>query len=403
MVKSISSQLKILKRGVNEILPEGGLKQKLLYSKNNKKPLRIKLGADPTAPDLHLGHLVILRKLKQFQELGHKVVIIIGGFTARIGDPSGRSKVRPSLTEIEIKKNAKTYLDQVGKVLDLKKTEITNNKDWLSKLKLKELLNIFSRFTLNQILAREDFKNRLKNKQEIFFHELLYPLMQGYDSVQVKADIEMGGTDQKFNLLIGRDMQQIFGQHPQAVMTMPLIEGTDGKKKMSKSYGNYIALNDSPEEKYGKIMSLPDDLMLKYFLLLTSISEDQIGKYKRELKTKKTNPRDLKMKLAFEIVKEIDGKEKAKKAQDHFVRIFQKRTIPKDIFAIETTKKDVDLASLLVKNKIVSSKSELRRLIKQKGVKINSKTINTEKIFLLEKENILQIGKRRFYKIIRKQ
>ncbi len=402
MPKSVKSQLKILERGIDESLPKGALEQKLLYSKKSKKPLRIKLGADPTAPDLHLGHLVILRKLKRFQDLGHKIVIIIGGFTALIGDPSGRNKVRPPLSEKQIKANAKTYLAQVGKVLDLKKTEIVNNKDWLAKLSLKDLLNIFSKFTLNQILAREDFKKRLASKQEIFFHELLYPILQGYDSVQVKADIEMGGTDQKFNLLVGRDMQEIFGQYPQAIITMPLIEGTDGVKKMSKSYGNYIALNDPPEEKYGKIMSLPDNLMPKYFLLLTDISQEQIEKYKKDLKANKINPRDLKMKLAFEIVKEIDGKDKAKKAQEHFVNVFQKRTIPKNIQILKTTKKDINLASLLVENKIMPSKSELRRLIKQEGVKINGQTINTEKVLLLEKENIVQIGKRRFYKIVRK-
>lgn len=399
---SLEKELKILSSKAEDILPHNSLEEKLVLARKEKRPLRIKLGVDPTAPDLHLGHLVILRKLKEFQDFGHRVVIIIGDFTAQIGDPSGRNKVRPPLSKKEIKKNTKTYLEQIGKVLDLRKIEITMNGKWLRKLSLESLIRLMSKFTVAQILARDDFRNRFDNKTEIFLHELIYPILQGYDSKAVRADIEMGGTDQKFNLLVGRDIQEIFNLPPQAVMTMPLIEGTDGKRKMSKSYGNYIAFNERPEDKYGKIMSVPDSLILKYFRLLTNISEKSLKKYERLLKSGRINPKELKMKLAFDIVSNLDGENPARKARKYFVDTFQKGIIPRGIPILISNSATVNLPALLVENGVLSSKSEARRIITQGGIKIDGDIIGRENVKLSKKEALLQVGKRRFFKILRK-
>jgi len=407
---SLEKELKILSENVEEIIPSFGLKEKLELAKKEKRPLRIKFGADPTAPDLHLGHLVILKKLKEFQDFGHQVIIIIGDFTAQIGDPSGRKKTRPQLSEKEVKKNAETYLAQLGKVLDLKKLKVFFNSEWFKKMKLKEVIEIASLFSVAQILEREDFKERYKNQIEIKLHEFLYPLMQGYDSLKVKADIEIGGTDQKFNMLVGRFLQEAKKLPAQVVMTMPLLEGIDGKRKMSKSYGNYIGIYEKPEEIYGKTMKLPDKLIIKYLKLLSSFSKKEIESFEASLKKEKIHPKDLKAKLAFDIVAQLYGKKLAKKAQDYFITAFCRKEIPKEIPEIEVASQKINLPEVLTKEKIFSSKSEVKRLIKQKAIKIlekkGKKTVaNPLESFEVsfKKELILKIGKKRFLKFIFKK
>jgi len=406
-MKNLEKQLKILSENVEEIIPTSGLKEKLILAKKEKRPLIVKFGADPTAPDLHLGHMVILKKLKKFQEFGHQVIIIIGDFTAKIGDPSGRKKTRPQLSDKEIKKNAQTYLNQLSKILNLKKVKVFFNSQWFSKMKLKEIIEITSLFSVAQILEREDFKERYQNQIEIKLHEFLYPLMQGYDSLKIKSDIEIGGTDQKFNMLVGRFLQQAKKMPPQIVMTMPLIEGTDGKKKMSKSYGNYIGIFEKPQEIYGKIMKLPDDLMIKYFRLLSDFSKKEIENFKKNLEEGKIHPKNLKEKLAFDIVRQLYGNNLAKKARNYFVTAFQKREIPEEIPEIKISSPKINLPEILTRKKILPSKSEVKRLINQKAIKIlekkGSKTIEIPvKTFQisLKKNTVLKIGKKRFLKLI---
>jgi len=405
-MKEIEKELKILSRNCEKIIPLNGLKEKLLLSKKEKRPLKIKFGADPSAPDLHLGHLVILRKLKEFQDLGHQIIIIIGDFTAQIGDPSGRKKTRPQLLEKEVKENAKTYLDQLGKVLDLKKTKVLFNSQWFSQMKLKEVIELASYFSVAQILERDDFKERFKNQIEIKLHEFLYPLLQGYDSLITEADIEVGGTDQEFNMLVGRFLQQAKGKPAQIIITMPLIEGLDGKRKMSKSYGNYIGIYEEPREIYGKVMSLPDKLMIKYFRLLTDFSEKEIKNFEEGLKKGKIHPRNLKAKLAFEIVKEIWGKKEAQKAQDWFESVFQKKEIPKEIEEIEVSSEKINLPKFLAEKKILPSRSEVKRLISQGAIKILEEKENKRieipvKTFEIsfKKDLVLKIGKKKFLKL----
>ena len=406
-MKNLEKQLKILSENVEEIIPTSGLKEKLILAKKEKRPLIVKFGADPTAPDLHLGHMVVLKKLKKFQEFGHQVIIIIGDFTAKIGDPSGRKKTRPQLSDKEIKKNAQTYLNQLSKILNLKKVKVFFNSQWFSKMKLKEIIEITSLFSVAQILEREDFKERYQNQIEIKLHEFLYPLMQGYDSLKIKSDIEIGGTDQKFNMLVGRFLQQAKKMPPQIVMTMPLIEGTDGKKKMSKSYGNYIGIFEKPQEIYGKIMKLPDDLMIKYFRLLSDFSKKEIENFKKNLEEGKIHPKNLKEKLAFDIVRQLYGNNLAKKARNYFVTAFQKREIPEEIPEIKISSPKINLPEILTRKKILPSKSEVKRLINQKAIKIlekkGSKTIEIPvKTFQisLKKNTVLKIGKKRFLKLI---
>jgi len=406
-MKNLEKQLKILSENVEEIIPTSGLKEKLILAKKEKRPLIVKFGADPTAPDLHLGHMVILKKLKKFQEFGHQVIIIIGDFTAKIGDPSGRKKTRPQLSDKEIKKNAQTYLNQLSKILNLKKVKVFFNSQWFSKMKLKEIIEITSLFSVAQILEREDFKERYQNQIEIKLHEFLYPLMQGYDSLKIKSDIEIGGTDQKFNMLVGRFLQQAKKMPPQIVMTMPLIEGTDGKKKMSKSYGNYIGIFEKPQEIYGKIMKLPDNLMIKYFRLLSDFSKKEIENFKKNLEEGKIHPKNLKEKLAFDIVRQLYGNNLAKKARNYFVTAFQKREIPEEIPEIKISSPKINLPEILTRKKILPSKSEVKRLINQKAIKIlekkGSKTIEIPvKTFQisLKKNTVLKIGKKKFLKLI---
>lgn len=390
----IEEQLNILKKGVFEILPENSLREKLEISEKEKRPLRVKLGVDPTSKDLHLGHAVVLRKLKQFQDFGHKVVLIIGDFTALIGDPSGRSKTRPALLEKEIKENAKTYYTQAKKILDSSKTEVRYNSEWLKKIDLREMLKLMSTMTAAQMLEREDFKERFKAGNEIYLHEFLYPFMQGYDSVAVKADVEMGGSDQKFNLLVGRDIQQFYGQPAQATLTMPILEGLDGKMKMSKSLGNYIGLTDKPEMMFGKVMSINDNLIGRYCdFCIDVLLADSIKLIK--------NPRDAKLRLSYEIVKIYHGEEMAKFAQDSFIKTFSQKETPSDIETITLSFKNEPLFKILPQlDKSIKSNSSSQNLVMAGGVDIDDKKAK-DPFMVLEKgkEYIIKIGKKFFVKV----
>uniref|UniRef100_A0A832MMP7 Tyrosine--tRNA ligase n=1 Tax=Pseudothermotoga hypogea TaxID=57487 RepID=A0A832MMP7_9THEM len=393
-------QLQILKRNVVDLVDEEELLDKL----KRKKRLRVKLGVDPSRPDLHLGHAVVLFKLKQFQELGHQVVLIIGDFTAQIGDPSGRDSTRPMLSEEEVKQNAKTYQEQAFKILDREKTEVHFNSEWLGKMSFADVIKLASKYTVARMLERDDFAKRYKENVPISIAEFLYPLAQAQDSVAIEADVELGGTDQYFNLLVGRHIQQQVGQEPQIVMTMPIIEGTDGKLKMSKSYGNYIAFNDPPSEMFGKLMSIPDWLIVKYMRLLTNISEEEIEEYERSMKEGKINPRDVKMRLAFEITKFFHGEDEAKQAQEGFIKVFSKRELPEDMPTVHLDTDGVELVELLVKLNVAESRSEAKRLIQQGGVKLDGEKItDIHAQITLDSEKILKVGKRHFFRLVRKQ
>ncbi len=374
----------LLKKGVEEVILKENLEKKL---KAGKK-LRIKLGIDPTASILHLGHLVLLRKLKEFQNLGHKIVLIIGDFTATIGDPSGRNKTRPPLTEKKVKKNAQDYLNQINKILEVKKTEIYQNSQWFKKLSLKKLLKILSLISLQQIIERNDFQERIKKEESLRLHEILYPLLQAYDSVMIKADLEVGGNDQKFNLLMGRQLMEKLNLEPQDILTVPLLEGLDGQKKMSKSYQNYIALNEPPQEMFNKIMALPDSLIEKYFHLLTD-----------KTMPKNLHLRDAKLLLAEEIIKQLYQEKITQKAKENWIKTFSKKELPQEAPLIKLKTKQIKLLDLLLKAGI-KSKSEAKRLIFQKAIEINGKIKNDPYLTLqLKGEEILKIGKKKFFKI----
>ncbi|AGF53917.1 tyrosyl-tRNA synthetase [Clostridium saccharoperbutylacetonicum] len=396
---NIDEQIKIIMKGADEIIGLDFLKDKLMKANANKQPLIVKLGLDPSAPDIHLGHTVVLRKMKQIQDLGHKVVIIIGDFTGKIGDPTGKAKGRKALTTEQVLENAKTYEEQIFKVLDRDKTEVRFNSEWLSKLSFEETIKLASTMTVARMLEREEFKKRFDNQIPISVHEFFYPLMQGYDSVSIHADIELGGTDQRFNVLMGRMLQKEYGQEPQTTIFMPLLEGIDGKEKMSKSLGNYIGIDEKAEAMYEKAMMIPDELIIKYFNLVTDIYPDEIQKLKNNLDNNNINPRDVKMKLAKEIVKLYHGEDKAEKAEERFKSIFQKGQIPKDIETVIASKENFDLAEILVSNNIVKSKNEVRRLAAQGGIKINNNTVYSIINVTIDEEMIIQVGKRKFIKI----
>ena len=393
-------QFRLIKHGVAELLPEEEFQKKLEKSVATNTPLKIKLGLDPTAPDIHLGHTVVLRKLKLFQELGHKVIIIIGDFTASIGDPSGKSATRPPLAPEQIVENAKTYQEQIFKVLDPEKTEIRYNSEWLSKLGFADVLRLAARSTVAQMLERNDFHNRYTEGKPIGIHEFLYPLMQGYDSVALESDVEFGGTDQTFNLLMGRQLQETEGQRPQTIITMPILEGLDGVQKMSKSLGNYIGVSEDPKEMYGKAMSIPDELMMRYFMLVTDMSIEEQEELAKKLESGGAHPRDTKMNLAFTIVELFHGKEAAEYAQGEFVRVFQKRDMPTEIPVYEYKEEDknVYLPQFLTTTGLTTSNSEARRSIQQGAVKVNGEKYQEENL-LLEQEMILQVGKRKFIQV----
>ena len=399
-MKSVEEQLKIIKKGTLDIINEEELIKKLEKSINNNNPLKIKLGLDPSAPDIHLGHTVILRKLKQLQDLGHEIIIIIGDFTGKIGDPTGKSKMRKSLSDEEVLQNAKTYEEQVFKILDKEKTTIKFNSEWLSKLTFEDVLQLTQYTTVARMLEREDFRLRFENQRPIYLNEFFYPLMQAFDSTAIEADIEFGGTDQRFNLLSGRTLQKEIGKEPQVVIMMPLIEGLDGKNKMSKTLGNYIGIYESAKSKYQKVMEIPDELIVKYYTLLTDVSDEKIKEVKSKLKDENINPRDIKMDLAREIVSLYHTAEEVDQAEERFKMIFQMGQKPKDIDTINTEKENFDLIQIVVDKGLVSSKSEFRRLLAQGGVKINDKKITKEEFLPKEGEFVVQIGKKKFIKII---
>ena len=400
-------QAKFIARGT-EILPGGVLElaKKLEKAEKNNKPLRVKLGLDPTRPDLHLGHSVVMRKLKQFQDAGHKVVLIVGGATAMIGDPSGKSETRPSLSKEQVEINAKTYFEQMSKIVDIDKAEVHNNADWLHPMKLAELLRLASNVTVAQMMARDDFAKRYAEGKPISVHEFFYPLLQAYDSVEIDADIELGGTDQRFNVLMGREIQLAYGKEdPQLVMLLPLIEGTDGLVKMSKTYPEHcISLTEDPNNMYGKLMSIPDSLILKYYELLTDIPTEKLNEIKLLLEKSSTNPRDIKMQLAYTITELYNGAEAAKKAQDNFVNVVQNKGIPEDIPSVETEEGKM-LVDVILDCGFVKSKGEAKRLIQGGGVKLDEEKVNDimKKImFSTKNEVILQAGKRNFAKLLKK-
>lgn len=402
----INEELKIIKKGTAEILLESELIEKLKKAKTENRPLIVKLGLDPTAPDIHLGHTVVLRKLKAFQDLGHKVVILIGDYTGMIGDPTGKSETRKQLTRDEVLKNAETYKKQMFKILDPDKTTVRFNSEWLSKMTFRDVINLSAKYTVARMLEREDFKKRFSSGQPISVHEFFYPLMQGYDSVEIKADIELGGTDQKFNILMGRTLQKEYGNDSvQIGMLMPILEGTDGVKKMSKSLGNYIGIDESPDQMYGKTMSIPDELIIRYFELVTDVHPDEIDKMKQDMEEDKVNPRDLKMRLAREIIALYYDEAEAQKAEQGFCSVFQKGALPDDIQEVLVKSEDLEdgtiwLAKLLVLLKLSPSTSEARRSIMQGAVKVNEEKVTDVKLNINVKDgDIIQVGKRKFAKI----
>ena len=400
MDKDTKQALEIIKRGSDEIIPEDSFK-KLLTS---KKKLTVKAGFDPTSADLHLGHTVLINKLKAFQDLGHTVIFLIGDFTGLIGDPSGVNETRPNIDEKKLIENSKTYADQVFKILDKKKTKIKFNSSWFKKLKPDEFIKLSSIMTVARMLERDDFKKRYENNKPISLHEFLYPLVQGYDSYALKADIELGGTDQKFNLLVGREVQKHYGQNEQVIITVPLLEGLDGVKKMSKSLNNYIALNDKPNEMFGKVMSISDDLMWRYFDLLSFRSNNEIASFKDKVKNGE-NPMIFKKKLATEIVERFYDKKSSENAEIAFTNVFSNKLEPNEvpIFEINETS-EISIVELLTHedlgNEFIQSKSECRRLIKQSGIKMNNKKVeNPDLLINLGEENYFQIGKRKHLRI----
>jgi tyrosyl-tRNA synthetase len=385
----------VLTRNVVEVIPS----KRALATLLKERRIRLYLGIDPTSPELHLGHAVALRKLREFQELGHRVIFLIGDFTAQIGDPSGRDKKREPLSFSQIKKNMAPYKKQAGKILDLSKVEIKYNSEWLSQLSLKDFLGISSRITISRLLERDMFQQRFQKGEEVWLNELLYPLLQGYDSVAMNVDLEVGATDQTFNMLVGRKLQRIYNKKEKFVLTTPMLAGLDGRK-MSKSYGNTINILDPPREMYGKIMSIKDELIPQYFELCTNLPLKEIAAIKKKLKNQKVNPRDLKARLAQEIVKLYYGEGKAKKAGQEFKRIFQEKKLPSQIKEVEIREKKIAILDLLVKAKLASSKSEAKRLVFQRGVKINGRTLqNWQDLIEIKKGQILQVGKRKFVKI----
>ena len=393
----IKLQLAELSRGAEEILPEGGLEAKLKLG----RPLNVYVGFDPTAPDLHLGHTVVINKMKQFQDFGHNVIFLIGDFTALIGDPSGRNVTRPPLTREEINENANTYKEQVFKILDAEKTIVDFNSRWLMELGSPGLIKLASRYTVARMLERDDFAKRYKEHQPIAIHELLYPLAQAYDAVSLNTDVQMGGTDQKFNLLVGRHIQQSFDQEPQIALTVPLLEGLDGTQKMSKSYGNYIGITEPPNEMFGKLMSISDKLMWRYFELLSFRTLKEIEGFKLAVNEGK-NPRDIKFELAIEIVGRFHNKDLAEKAKSEFVARFQKGAIPSEIpeYTLEVSGEGMVIAHLLKNTELVTSTSEAFRMIKQGAVKIDGKRVDDRDLHINSgSTNIYQVGKRRFAKV----
>lgn len=397
-------QFDIYSNGVKEIIPENELKAKIARSLLQKKPLKVKLGLDPSAPDVHLGHTVVLNKLKQFQENGHIIQLIIGDFTGKIGDPTGKSSVRKQLTTEEVRNNAKTYFEQFSKVLDMEKVELHYNSKWLSGLNLEDIIKLSSSITVARLLERNDFSERLSTGKPISLHEFFYPLMQGYDSVELESDIELGGTDQHFNVLMGRHLQEYYGKEKQIVILLPLIEGLDGVEKMSKSKNNYIGVDEGPNEMYGKTMSIPDELISKYFELVSDLPLDQKNQIKEELKQGTLHPRDAKMLLAKTIVRIYHNVQEAEKAEESFKAVYQRGSLPDEIPVVKWHgQEEVPLVELLVELNLQKSKTEARKMIQNGGIKINE--VKVKDIHLqvnTTDEPIIQVGKRKFIKLEKK-
>jgi tyrosyl-tRNA synthetase len=405
----IEQEIEIIKRGAVDLISENELRDKLKKAKSEKRPLRIKLGLDPTAPDLHLGHTVVLQKLKQFQDLGHTAIFLIGDFTGMIGDPTGRIEARPALTKEELLQNAETYKEQVFKILDPDKTEIRFNSEWMESMSAADMIRLCAKYTMARIMEREDFKNRYTNNLPISIHEFLYPLVQGYDSVALKADVELGGHDQIFNLFVGRDLQKAYGQESQVLVTVPLLEGTDGVNKMSKSYGNYVGIDESPDIMFGKLMSISDELMLKYYVLLSDITMDAFKTLNDDLKNGKIHPRDAKVNFAKEMITRFHGGAEAEAACMNFEKIHREKEIPDDVEVVRLKKENdtVWIPKLLLDMGMVTSTSEGKRMIGQGGVsvapidagsmiKITSESMAADKV----DGEIFKVGKRKFKKVV---
>jgi len=402
--KPVEEQLAYLRKGVAEIIPEEELKQKLANSVQTGKPLRVYLGVDPTAPDIHLGHTVVLRKLKHFQDMGHTAIFLIGDFSAMIGDPTGQSDTRPPLSREQVDANAKTYLQQVYKILDREKTEVRYNSEWLGKMSSYDVVRLCAQYRLARMLEREDFRSRLDKNLPIAVHELLYPLLTAYDAVMLRSDVELGATEQKFNILVHREIQREYGVPPQVAVTLPILVGLDGERKMSKSLGNYVGITEAPEEMFGKLMSIPDELMWSYYELVTDRTPQEIAALKEEVKSGALHPMDAKMRLAADVVSGFHGAEAGRKAADHFQRVFRDRQAPTEApvhkIPVGPAKK---LTALLTELKLVPSKSEAERLIKQRGVEIDEVCVqDPRKEIDLTKpgEFLLRAGKKKFVRIV---
>ncbi|TGA98945.1 tyrosine--tRNA ligase [Sporolactobacillus shoreae] len=401
--EEVEEQFEVLSRGTEKTIPDNGLKEKLIASITSKTPLRVKLGLDPSAPDVHIGHTVVLHKLRQFQHFGHIVQLVIGDFTGRIGDPTGKSATRKQLTDEEVKANATTYFKQFGKVIDMEKAMVDYNSTWLAPLHFADVIRLASQTTVARMLERDDFEKRYRAGQSIAIHEFFYPLMQAYDSVALKSDIELGGTDQTFNLLMGRHIQESFGLDKQVVMTLPLLEGLDGVKKMSKSLGNYIGIDEDPKSMFGKAMSIPDNLMVKYFTLVTDISANDLEKIKTALSDGSLHPRDAKLKLAWTLVRMYHGESEANEAKLNFLSVFQKHALPEHLeeVPLQISQEKIWIIDLLVtKLHLFKTNGEARRMILAGGIKINQEKINDVHLEIkVENDMVIQVGKRRFLKI----
>jgi len=399
----IEKQVQVIERGAVDLITQQDLKGKLAEASKVKRPLRVKLGMDPTAPDLHLGHTVVLQKLKQFQELGHIAIFLIGDFTGMIGDPTGRIETRPVLTKEELLHNAETYKKQVFKILDPDRTEIRFNSEWMEAMNAADMIRLCAQYTVARMFERDDFRKRLQNNLPISIHEFLYPLVQGYDSVALKADVELGGHDQIFNLLVGRDIQKAYGQEAQIVVTVPLLEGTDGINKMSKSYGNYVGIDEPPDVIFGKLMSISDELMLKYYELLSDITLEELREWKEGIMRGTVHPKAAKVNFAHEMVKRFHGAEEAIQAERNFERVFKNKEVPDDVetAVVKKDKDEIWIPQLLAGIGMLSSTSEGRRMIAQGGVSINGTKVTDENFSITDAtELLIKVGKRRFKKVI---
>ena len=397
----VDKQLELISRGTEEVIPLNDLRKKLEKSIADNKPLTVKLGCDPSRPDLHIGHGVVLQKLRDFQDLGHQAVLVIGDFTAMIGDPSERNKTRPQLSLEEAKANAESYIEQSKVILDVNNLKVIFNSTWLNKMNFQDVIKLSSKYTVARMIERDDFTKRFESEVPISMHEFLYPLAQAMDSVEINADVELGGTDQKFNLLVGRDIQREYGQEPQSIITLPLLEGTDGVEKMSKSYDNYISLDDSPEDMYGKIMSINDSMILKYYRLAVFAYREKIKQVKTLLKDDSINPRDIKRSLAKDLVSKYYSEQDADLAQDSFDQVFVKRDNPENMPTCKIDS-DISLIDILLDNKLISSKGEGKRLISQNAVKINGEVCDDTNFIISSSvnEHVIKVGKRRFLKVL---